>query len=210
MIRATAGTCDFFLPSFDDIRVLSGATEPQAALAWCRGLGAPVVVLKCGREGVYVADDRTVERIAGHAVATVDATGAGDCFDGAFAARIVAGDDPVDAARYANAAAALATTGYGAVAPLPRDADGARAARGRRMIGATFRDDLFAGRVALVSGGTSGIGAGIADALAALRRRRDGDGRDARPKRKRRARSRRFAAAMRASSTCATPPRSPR
>ena len=34
------------------------------------------------------------------------------------------------------------------------------------MIAATFRDDLFAGRVALVSGGTSGIGAGIADALA--------------------------------------------
>ena len=34
------------------------------------------------------------------------------------------------------------------------------------MTAATFRDDLFAGRVALVSGGTSGIGAGIADALA--------------------------------------------
>jgi NAD(P)-dependent dehydrogenase (short-subunit alcohol dehydrogenase family) len=34
------------------------------------------------------------------------------------------------------------------------------------MIGATFRDDLFAGRTALVCGGTSGIGAGVADALA--------------------------------------------
>jgi 2-dehydro-3-deoxygluconokinase len=122
VIRATAGMCDFFLPSFDDVRVLSGTTEPQAALDWCRGLGAPVVVLKCGGEGVYVADDRAVQRIPGHAVATVDATGAGDCFDGAFAARIVAGDDPVAAARYANAAAALATTGYGAVAPLPSDA----------------------------------------------------------------------------------------
>jgi 2-dehydro-3-deoxygluconokinase len=53
----------------------------------------------------------------------VDATGAGDCFDGAFATRLLAGDDPFSAARYANAAAALATTGYGAVAPLPRASD---------------------------------------------------------------------------------------
>jgi 2-dehydro-3-deoxygluconokinase len=63
-------------------------------------------------------------------VKTVDATGAGDCFDGAFAARTVAGDDLFTAARYANAAAALATTGFGAVAPLPRDAD-VRALLGR-------------------------------------------------------------------------------
>ena len=32
----------------------------------------------------------------------------------------------------------------------------------------TFRDDLCVGRVALVSGGTSGIGAGIAQGLAAF------------------------------------------
>jgi 2-dehydro-3-deoxygluconokinase len=56
-------------------------------------------------------------------VTAVDATGAGDCFDGAFVARMVAGDDIFAAARFANAAAALATAGYGAVAPLPRAAD---------------------------------------------------------------------------------------
>jgi 2-dehydro-3-deoxygluconokinase len=53
-------------------------------------------------------------------VTTVDATGAGDTFCGSFLARILAGDDPHDAARYAGVAAALKCTGYGAVAPIPR------------------------------------------------------------------------------------------
>ena len=70
-----------------------------------------------------MSDGKRSEAFAGHEVHNVDATGAGDCFDGAYAARIVAGDDPFAAARYANAAAALATTGFGAVAPLPRDAE---------------------------------------------------------------------------------------
>ena len=38
---------------------------------------------------------------------------------GVYLARLEAGDSIWEAARYANAAAALATTGYGAVDPLP-------------------------------------------------------------------------------------------
>jgi 2-dehydro-3-deoxygluconokinase len=53
----------------------------------------------------------------------VDATGAGDAFDGAFLARLLAGDDPEKAGRYANIAAALSTRDYGAVAPIPRRAE---------------------------------------------------------------------------------------
>jgi 2-dehydro-3-deoxygluconokinase len=123
VIRATAAQCDWFLPSLDDVRTLSGLTDPAAAIDWCHALGAPVVVLKCGPDGAIASDGRRTERIAGHRVDAVDATGAGDCFDGAFAARMLAGEEPAAAARYANAAAALATTGFGAVAPLPSDAD---------------------------------------------------------------------------------------
>ncbi len=122
VVMATIQHCDWFLPSFDEAKTLSGCDEAVAIIDWCHRIGAPVVALKCGSEGVVVSDGQHTERIAAHRVRCVDATGAGDCFDGAFAARTLAGDTPFAAARYANAAAALATTGFGAVAPLPRDA----------------------------------------------------------------------------------------
>ena len=121
-IMATIAQCDWFLPSLDEAKTLSGQDDAGAIIDWCHALGAPVVALKRGRDGVVVSDGHRTETIRGHDVDCVDATGAGDCFDGAFAARSLAGDSPFDAARYANAAAALATTGFGAVAPLPRDA----------------------------------------------------------------------------------------
>jgi 2-dehydro-3-deoxygluconokinase len=52
----------------------------------------------------------------------VDGTGAGDTFCGSLLARLIAGDEPEAACRYAAAAAALKTEGYGAVAPIPREA----------------------------------------------------------------------------------------
>jgi 2-dehydro-3-deoxygluconokinase len=123
IIRASLALVDWALPSLDDAKLLFERNDADAILDACHAAGAPLVVLRCGAEGCVVSDDKRRERIAGHRVKAIDATGAGDCFDGAFAARIIAGDDSIAAARYANAAAALATTGYGAVAPLPRHAD---------------------------------------------------------------------------------------
>jgi 2-dehydro-3-deoxygluconokinase len=123
IIRASLALADWALPSLDDAALVFGRDDPDAILDACHRDGAPLVVLRCGAAGCVVSDGRRRERIAGHRVEAVDATGAGDCFDGAFASRIVAGDDPFVAARYANAAAALATTGYGAVAPLPHHRD---------------------------------------------------------------------------------------
>lgn len=121
VIRATFGVADWVLPSQDDARVLFERDAADALVDACHEAGAPLVVLKRGPDGCIVSDGRRRETIAGHRVNCIDATGAGDCFDGAFAARVCAGDDPFAAARYANAAAALATTGYSAVAPLPDD-----------------------------------------------------------------------------------------
>jgi 2-dehydro-3-deoxygluconokinase len=122
VIRATIGMSDLFLPSIEDARELSGLSEPDAIVDWCFEAGARTVVLKLGSEGALYGTPAQRARIAGHPVRAVDATGAGDCFAGALLARLVAGDELAAAVRYANAAAALTTTGYGAVAPIPGEA----------------------------------------------------------------------------------------
>jgi 2-dehydro-3-deoxygluconokinase len=120
VIHAGIAMADIALPSLDDATALTGLSDPDAVADFYLRL-CPLVLLKCGAAGCIVATREARTRIARHDVAAIDATGAGDTFAGAFLARTLAGDDPVAAARYANAAAALSTTGYGAVAPIPRE-----------------------------------------------------------------------------------------
>ena len=119
VILATLSLCDLFLPSLDDVRQLAGIDDPEGIVEWCHRMGAPHVVLKLGSQGCLVSAGGQLTAVAPFPVDAVDATGAGDCFDGTYLARLVAGDDAVSAARWAAVAAALATTGQGAVAPLP-------------------------------------------------------------------------------------------
>ena len=112
--------CDIFLPSLEDITTLNGMTDPDQVVNWGHALGARTVVLKLGSEGALVSEGARRERIPAHPVKLVDATGAGDCFGGNLLARMAQGDTVFEATRYANAAAALAVQGFGAVAPLPR------------------------------------------------------------------------------------------
>ncbi|MBN3771880.1 sugar kinase [Burkholderia sp. Se-20378] len=123
VMREALRQTDICLPSWDDVTALTGANDRDAIVDAMLEHGPQVVALKLGKEGAYVATPNERRVVPGFTVEAVDATGAGDCFGGAFVARFVAGDDPFAAARYANAAAALSTTGYGAVAPIPhRDA----------------------------------------------------------------------------------------
>lgn len=119
-IDATIARCDVALPSLDDSQQLTGLSAPDAIADHYLGLGAPLVALKMGAQGALIATARERLRLPAHRVTAVDATGAGDTFDGAFLARLLAGDDLESAGRYANVAAALSTTGYGAVTPIPR------------------------------------------------------------------------------------------
>ena len=102
------------------MQILTGLTDPDAMLDFYLRLGSKVVLLKMGEAGAYLGTADTRIRIPPHTIVPVDATGAGDTFCGSFLARILAGDMPEAAARYASVAAALKCRGYGAVGPIPR------------------------------------------------------------------------------------------
>lgn len=129
-ICATIAMTDLFLPSLDEAVALAGTDDVPAIFAWARAHGAHTVVLKSGAAGAWYAEQGAEPQLAAaRAVQAVDATGAGDCFDGSLLARLAAGDTLADAVRYANAAAGLSTLGHGAVAPIPTAAQ-VRAALG--------------------------------------------------------------------------------
>jgi 2-dehydro-3-deoxygluconokinase len=123
VIGATAAMADILLPGLDDAQKLTGLATAEEIVAHYRALGAARVALTLGADGVLYSGPEGEARIAPHRVAAIDATGAGDAFDGAFLAEFLRGGDGLAAARHANAAAALAVCGYGAVAPLPHRAD---------------------------------------------------------------------------------------
>lgn len=119
MIAATIPSTEYFLLSLEDAELLIGSVDPEAILDWCHDAGASVAILKLGAQGAISSERGVRTTVEGFVVQAVDATGAGDCFAGAFMARLSKGDDLRSAMRYANGAAALTCTGYGAVDPLP-------------------------------------------------------------------------------------------
>ncbi|MES2644140.1 MAG: ribokinase [Myxococcota bacterium] len=96
----------------------SAAAAAQVLLH--RGAGAAIVGAPGGDLLLEAAGETWLPQIA---VASVDATGAGDGFAGALAAELAAGRPIGAAVTFANAAAALATTVVGAQAALPFRSD---------------------------------------------------------------------------------------
>jgi 2-dehydro-3-deoxygluconokinase len=122
IIHSAVAQCDIALPGLDDAQHLTGLESPEAICDFYLGLGASIVALTLGKNGTMVAVEGDRRLIPARVVKAIDATGAGDTFDGAFLAEWVKTRDPFAAAAYANAAAALSTQGYGAVAPIPHRA----------------------------------------------------------------------------------------
>src|ERR1700692_3950339 len=122
VIHAAAGLADILRPGLDDAIHLNGLADPDRIVDFYLGLAPKIVALTLGSEGALIATADRRERLPPFPAKPVDATGAGDTFDGAFLSEYLRTGDPFRAGRYANVAAAISTEGYGAVAPMPRRA----------------------------------------------------------------------------------------
>lgn len=91
----------------------------RAIAAACRKLGPETVIATLGSRGLVVATKEQATALPAFKTKVVDTTGAGDCFVGALAARLSAGADLLDAARYANAAASCSVERLGAAPSMP-------------------------------------------------------------------------------------------
>jgi 2-dehydro-3-deoxygluconokinase len=131
VIHTAAALADILRPSIDDARQLTGLDDAERIADFYLAAGPKIVAMTLGAEGALIATQDKRERIAPRKANFVDATGAGDMFTGAFLAEHLRTGDPFAAGRYANAAAALSTEGYGAVTPMPKRAAVEAAMAGR-------------------------------------------------------------------------------
>jgi ribokinase len=107
----------WFTPNETEAAHYIGETEKNlnksAQQLQSKGIGG--VILKLGAKGAFLATKSGTEaRIQPFQVQAVDSTGAGDAFNGAFAAALTLGQSPLEAAIFASAAAAISVTRKGA------------------------------------------------------------------------------------------------
>jgi sulfofructose kinase len=98
---------------------LTGEKDLERALRKLRRLQPGKVCVTLGVRGSMLLDgDRIYHEPAFH-VDTVDTTGAGDVFRGAFIYALLRGDEPAEILRFANAAAGASVTRLGAINGVP-------------------------------------------------------------------------------------------
>jgi 2-dehydro-3-deoxygluconokinase len=126
IIHRTLAGVDILLPSYEDACQLTGMQDPEQIVRCYLGMGPQIVVLKMGAQGALLgalpADggaSPTIRHFAPYEVEAVDTSGAGDTFDAAFTVAFLAGRPLAACVPFANAAAALVTTGIGTISPIP-------------------------------------------------------------------------------------------
>ncbi len=97
------------------------SADAAAAVLFSRGVQNVLITL--GSRGLYLHDGKRSEIIPSYHVHAVDTTGAGDAFNGGLLTALSEGQDLWQAARFANALAALSVQRIGAAPSMPTRAE---------------------------------------------------------------------------------------
>ncbi|PIB25573.1 hypothetical protein BFP76_00045 [Amylibacter kogurei] len=119
VISNAGSIADIVLPSFDDETACFGDKTPNDCADRYLKAGAKLVIVKNGESPTLIAtgqdrETRSVPRYTG----VVDTTAAGDSFNGAFLAKLMAGADPIDAVGAGQICAGRVVCTKGALAPF--------------------------------------------------------------------------------------------
>lgn len=114
--------CDLITPNWGEAQTLTGLSaapvEKVAQALLTLGCGGCVITL--GKDGAYAQKRGEIGFYQpAFRVEAVDTTGAGDNFNGALCARLLAGDDFKQAVRCACASSALSVTKHGVIDAIP-------------------------------------------------------------------------------------------
>ena len=117
--------CDYVTPNETEAEAYSGISintieDARRAADSILAKGVGTVVITMGGNGVLLHNQDCSKHIQAFPVQhVVDTTGAGDAFNGAFAAALSVGENAEYAARFACAGAALSVTREGASNAMP-------------------------------------------------------------------------------------------
>ncbi|MGI8720819.1 MAG: PfkB family carbohydrate kinase [Geodermatophilaceae bacterium] len=115
-----ACSVDVFVPSWEELTVLTGTPDVQAGIAALAAGGVARAVVKAGAQGAFVLDSGRVSHLPSAAREVTDTTGAGDTFCGALAAGLAQGLELTAAARLGCATAAVAIGSVGSLRLLDK------------------------------------------------------------------------------------------
>jgi len=105
---------DIYKSSIEEIRMVTGLENPQAAMRKVSNYGIPIVMVTKGVEGsTLLYEGKFYDMPACKPRVILDPTGAGDAFIGAFLAEYVQGKDPLWCACIGSAAASFLLEGVG-------------------------------------------------------------------------------------------------
>jgi sugar/nucleoside kinase (ribokinase family) len=110
---------DYFMPSIEEARDMSGQTAPEDCAAFYLDRGTQCCVFTLGGDGAYYAHKNGARlHVPAYKIEVVDTTGCGDAFDAGFITALHHRMEPEAAIRFAQAAAALVATGLGSDAGI--------------------------------------------------------------------------------------------